>query len=81
MIENTISSCSDDNENEERDEIDRNVDFELIAMFDDNWENNVSDEHANEDDEIEEHLDDNDFMTNESIEREVIVNDFQRSEV
>jgi hypothetical protein len=35
MIENTISSCSNDNENEERDEIDRNVDFELIAMFDD----------------------------------------------
>jgi hypothetical protein len=36
MIENTISSCSDDNENEKRDEIDRNVDLELIAMFDDN---------------------------------------------
>jgi hypothetical protein len=35
MIENTISSCSDDSENEERDEIDRNVDLELTAMFDD----------------------------------------------
>ncbi len=81
MIENTISSCSDDNENEERDEIDRNVDLELTAMFDDSWKNNVSDEHANEDDEIEKHLDDNDFMTNESIEHEVIVDDFQRSEI
>jgi hypothetical protein len=35
MIENTIFSCSDDSENEKRDEIDRNVDLELIAMFDD----------------------------------------------
>ncbi len=33
MIENTISSCLNDNENEKRDEIDRNVDFKLIAMF------------------------------------------------
>ncbi len=81
MIENTISSCSNDNENEERDEIDRNVDFELIAMFDDSWKNNMSDEHANENDEIEKHFDDNDFMTNESIKREMIVDDFQRSKV
>jgi hypothetical protein len=35
MIESTISSCSNDNENEERDEIDRNVDLELTAVFDD----------------------------------------------
>jgi hypothetical protein len=35
MIEDTISSCSNDSEDEERDEIDRNVDLELIAMFDD----------------------------------------------
>jgi hypothetical protein len=35
MIENTISSCSDDNEDEKRDEIDRNVDLELTAVFDD----------------------------------------------
>ncbi len=81
MIENTISSCSDDNEDEKRDEIDRNVDLELTAVFDDSWEDNVSDEHANENDEIEKHFDDNDFMTNESIEREMIVDDFQRSEI
>ncbi len=81
MIEDTISSCSNDSEDEERDEIDRNVDLELIAMFDDSWEDNVNDEHASEDDEIEEHLDDNDSMTDESIEREVIVDDFQRSEI
>ncbi len=81
MIENTIFSCSDDSENEKRDEIDRNVDLELIAMFDDSWEDNVSDEHANEDDEIEKHLDDNDFMTNELIEREMIVDDSQRSKI
>ncbi len=81
MIENTISSCSDDSENEERDEIDRNVDLELTAMFDDSWKDNMSDEHANEDDEIKEHFDDNDFMTNESIEREMIVDDFQRSKI
>ncbi len=81
MIENTISSCSNDNENEERDEIDRNVDLKLIAMFDDNWKDNVNDEHANENDEIEKHFDDNDFMTNELIEREMIVDDFQRSKV
>ncbi len=36
MIENIIFSCSNDNENEERDEIDRNVNFELIAMFNNN---------------------------------------------
>jgi hypothetical protein len=35
MIENTISSCSDDSEDEKRDEIDCNVDLELIAVFDD----------------------------------------------
>ncbi len=81
MIESTISSCSNDNENEERDEIDRNVDLELTAVFDDSWEDNVSDEHANENDEIEKHFDDNDFMTNESIEREMIVDDFQRSKI
>jgi hypothetical protein len=81
MIKNMIFSYLNDNKNEERDEIDGNFDFELIAMFDDNWKNNVNDEHTNKNDEIEKHLDDNNFMTNELIEREIIIDNFQRLKV